>query len=244
MDISQLINYIASPDDYIVGVGFFEQFCNNKYQLKRFRKLGPTKYNKKLLLQLLIKKARYLEKRNANLKKKAPSAPLKLKTELSVSEETNQDSEISAMSVDLAILPPELRKLHFKKGKLYIEASRLHRQLEQNPQHKRAAMVEQIVENMRENQEIWKELNYFATHKQIAGNHPDLKQPEQPANLEEVPPHILQKTLTNRRSNLSRYKKLIADNPDDEKKNEKRQAKIDEWASEIKAIEDLLKNTN
>jgi hypothetical protein len=260
MNFNDLIKWIADgASNWEKGVALYNHFGPNINLKNRFRRLGPVDYNRALLREELTNIARILEK-SQRLKTKRPNQsttqpihqltnqPLHHSTNQPINQSTNQplheltDSEKTEeqLTVEVAVLPVPLRKLHFKKGQLFNEASRLHKQLEAAPQHKRAAMVETIVENMRENQKIWDELKHYQSKRKIKGDHPDLKQTEKAKEIKDIAPEILQKTLTNRRSNISRYKKLIKDNPNHEKKNENRQAKIDEWTIEIKAIEETL----
>lgn len=247
MEFNDLLNWIATgAKDWKKGVQLYNHFGANNHLKNRFKRLGPIEYNRALLREELTSIAQMLEKSTRKLARGVivTSLVLPASQPLSTNRQTfqvDQEESSTNLTVDLAILPEQLRKLHFKKGNLYNEASRLHKKLEETPQHVRASMVETIVENMRENQDIWAEIDYFKRNNKLKGSHPDLQQRAIAKDLKDVPREVLQRTLTNRRSNLSRYKKLIADFPDDDKKNKKRLQKVSEWTTEIKAIESILK---
>ena len=255
MKFKDLLKWIADGSkDWEKGVQLYNQFVSNGHLKRRFERLGPIEFNRGLLREELISLARTLETSFA--KKQHPKSSKLKPGNVQVHQQTKtvtapaviippdngSETAEQELTVDLASLPELLRKLHFKKGQLFNEASKLHKQLDSAPQHERAAMVETIVENMRENQAIWKELEHFRSKGKIKGNHPELQQRTKVKELKDSPLDVLQRTLTNRRSNLSRYKKLIADSPGHEIKNDRRRKKIEEWAIEIKAIESILKS--
>lgn len=248
MKFKDLLKWIADGSkNWEKGVQLYNHFGANTHLKRRFIRLGPIEFNKGLLREELTSIARMLEKSHQHKAVKSKPAGKSFEVKQSPVHDSIPSSQLLVettqhLTVDLAVLPEALRKLHFKKGKLFNEASMLHKKLASSPLHERASMVETIVENMRENQVIWNEINFYQSNQKVKGEHPDLKQRKKEKELKSVPGEVLQRTLTNRRSNLSRYKKMIADNPADDARNKKRRQKIEEWMIEIKAIESTLKS--
>ena len=254
MDHSTINSWLSSDKKWETGLAVFLAFSNNRSLKKRFQRTGFNRLNAGLLYEEMLKLSRLHSAANrptpsllpARRQKAAPASFNESGSGKSAVNVNAKHGPVSAslettrIKIEFSILPDPLKKLHTKKGILFNEASALHKTLDTSTQEQRAAICEQIVENMQENKLIWDELEYFMVNHKIKGLHPDLNLDVSRIHVKDLPPDKMIRRLTSRRSNISRYKKQVLDNPDDEKGNIRREHRISEWSEEVSTIEKLL----
>ena len=248
-----IITWFHNNRPFEEGVALYQQYGSN-VNLKRIFARGFTDFAAGLLLNEFTELHKSLEK-------SLPKKPLvlqvanqkvvlvdeKVKTEPAAEENVNVvtiDLEgLQYNKLDYVRLPEHLKALVVLRTKLYVKSSSLHKKLGScYSDESRGQLAETIVENMRENAEIWQELDYWKKTNTILGNHKSFKAEVIKTELSDLPLHELQKRLMNRRTNISTYKKWIKENPDKEDICQKKAAKIGEWEIEVLNIETLLKN--
>ncbi len=143
-------------------------------------------------------------------------------------------------------LPDELKALHYKKGRLYNRACKARRELyemhfgeKQVDSTESFGLVKTAVDNMLENNLIWKEIRHYTKTDEMLNEHPSLAENKKVKELEALNPLELQRRLQNLPTYISKARKYIRENPGSEKLAEKEE-KIKEHEREIALIENLL----
>ena len=249
----KIITWFHNSCPFEEGVALYQQHGSN-VNLKRIFAKGYNEFAAGLLLNEFTELHKTLEK-------SLPKKPLVLKVENQTvvlvdnvdktesAAETNPNvitidlEGLQYTKLDYVRLPEHLKALIVRKNKLYVSASSLHKKLEScNSDESRGQLAETIVENMRENAEIWQELDHWKRTNTVLGNHKSFKAEVIKTELSDLPLHELQKRLINRRTNISTYKKWIKENADKEDICQKKAAKIGEWEIEVLNLEKLLKD--
>lgn len=246
----EIINWHKSGRNFKDGVEIFKKFSPNKVLLRRFERAGNIPFNMALLSEKLISHAQYIESirahkakpiKSATKKAKKPDSPAKdiknIKKPAATPEKPKQpgSKEVKPGTIDFETKPDKIRQLELEKVNLYIGANKIFNN--QLPQAKtdaeRAELAEAIVDKMKLNQDIWDKIHHYNKTKQLPeDDKPKKVEPDKQKKMDDLTPLQMQRKLTNRRSNISRYKNLISKNPNDSK-NENRQAKIKEWEKEV-----------
>ncbi len=234
----QIIDWLQGPQKWKEGLAIFRSFTSQKSLLSRFDRSGNIQFNRSLLREQLIQKAQYLEKNN----KRKVSTPIVKKTTTKPSPaKVEVPKPINPNTVDHAMKPKAIQEIELQKHELYVN---MHRQFHIDlPKAKtdieRAAIAGSIIELRDQNQACWDKLRYFKEH----GKLPEEPKPEPVKPKKELTPVQMQRTITNRRSNISRYKRLISEDPQ-LKTIEQKKAKIAEWEEEVKYLSEQLNKIN
>lgn len=250
----KIITWFHNSCPFEEGVALYKQHGSN-VNLKRIFARGYTEFGLGLLQNELTVMA-------ANIENALPQKTIEIiidnqkvqlvddKEENLISVDTTTDNttqinveSLNLSKIDFAKLPEKLKVLVVKKNQLYKEASALHKKLGLcYTDEARGQLAETIMENMRENAQIWKELDYYKQTNSLLGKHDLFVEKVIPAELRDLPLHELQKRLINRRTNISTYKRWIKENSDKEDICQKKAAKIGEWEIEVLNLEKLLKD--
>ncbi len=214
-----IILWVKKGQPWKEGIDIFSKFSFKKKLLKRFIKSGPTEWNKGMLHFELTEHARYIEQ---SFRKSAPKA-----------------TAFDPTSIDFALKPAEIQTIETRKYQAYMKAHEL--RFFHLPAAKtdaqRANITAEIVSLMKENQTYWDKLKAFEKN----GTLPEKEKPIPPPqpDSEELTHLQMHKKLQYRRSNISTYKRFIADNPGHHTIPSK-ESKIVEWLAEIAFYEEKL----
>lgn len=227
--LSEIIDWLNSKRKFSTGLVLYEKYGTNRKLLRRFNRSGSTAFNKGLLFEQLKQIALTLElsrkSKKKSTKNKTQPSPLatpeqiKLKQRIVISAsglpKAHATSVDDLSNVDFSLLPPELKYLSTKKGDLYREASRLHREmLSCDDKETRADKARVIVENMRENELIYSEIRHFLNNGKFLKEHPYFHMKDEKAgySLETIPADLLIRKIHSRSAQLSRVRKWLREN--------------------------------
>ena len=149
--------------------------------------------------------------------------------------------------VEWELLPDALKALAVKKGKLFAEAGKAHYALVQrnfgrNPDdlvtadvEANAALAAVVVGRFSEVQQIWGELDYFARHRQVKGDHPDFRAAATQKKLSELSDVALLKLLRNRPADILKYAKTRIPAASSDERRRALEQKVAAWREELEA---------
>lgn len=231
--LKELTDWLASKQKFESGLDLYKKYGTNKNLIRRFDRTGNNKFNRQLLFEQIKQMALTLEAAE-KLKPHKPkiSKPAKPVAVLPAAEKAAKLPEKVIISSDIlpaphaslkddlagvnfALLPDFLKKLSVRKGDLYREASKLHRELDNCTSFGEAAdKCAIILNNMRENDLIYQELRHYISHNKVLGLHPSLKQENKPAesDYKTLPADQLLRKISSRSAQLSRLRKWMKQN--------------------------------
>lgn len=238
--MEELINWldktkgkVMSEEDFAEGFAFYKKHGKAKRLLRLFSTGNNHIKSRKLYNELLLV-AQKLEREEATAKEEGDEG------------EDHEDEPEDFSRLDTIGLPEDLKELHFKKGRLFNQASKARRQLYEmhfgeeklNPV-KSFELVKIAVDNMLENKQIWKEIKHFKAEGEMLNEHPALAENKLIEELKALQPLELQKRLQNLPTYISKAKRFIRENPKSDKLLEK-EGKIKAFEREIALIEQIL----
>jgi hypothetical protein len=231
--LKELTDWLASKQKFEPGLELYKKYGTNKNLIRRFDRTGNNKFNRQLLFEqikqmaLTLEASQKVKSHKPRISKPAkPSVvlpatqpPVKLPEKVIISNEIlptpHANLKDDLEGVNFALLPDFLKKLSVKKGDLYREASKLHRELDNCKSFSEAAeKCAVILNNMRENDLIYQELRHFISHNKVLGLHPDLKKETkaQEPDYKTLPADQLLRKISSRSAQLSRLRKWMKQN--------------------------------
>lgn len=187
----QIRQWLNSDQEFEPGVNLLEQADQSCIHIRIFRISGPTERNRQKLAELLTELLQPVKHIEAELQ-----------------------SSIGYPRYDFFSLPDDLQRDHIRKAELYRTAGQLHSKLsEASSDLARAEIANLIMANMEENQRCWERIDYFlqygSTKKETKPVLPDL------AGMDTLQ---LARFKANNASNLSKWRKKLANTQDKGKK--------------------------
>jgi hypothetical protein len=210
--LNEIHSWLNTTKDFDKGLDILARIGKDTFVISMLKKHGNTAPNKIILEKKLREHLQLLHGLNPEL-------------------EVKQDF----VSYDFYQLPENLQKKHVLKSKLYKEAGQLHSKLATaGSDAERAAMAKQIIENMKANQAIFEEIDYFLKYGVEAEIVSLVKE-----DVNEIAPSDLVQKRNNLRTYISSYTKKL--NAASKEKRPAIEQKLNFYKSQLNEIEERLK---
>jgi hypothetical protein len=221
MAIVPLTDWLEGPKDFAEGVKLYNLYGGNKF-LKILFANGENAHSRQKLHEQLLE-----------LNRSCNEAPL-LDSTLAKAP-TGKATHFLRLAVEHDKLPADLQAKNILKGELYREAGKLHSGLlDMKTDDARREAAKTIVENFKEIDGIWVELDRF----QSPGAEAVTLKPEE--ELAMIASDSLITQRNNLRANISKARKKLEGMRDGKAKDNKA-AKLESWQKELAEVETKLK---
>lgn len=222
--------YLALPEkerDYLKGIALYKKY-GESIRLKEVVFVSENKApNTRKMLYYELERMLDGKKKPAKKEKKARKTTAKDKKEKPDTEKKEPERRKIETTqgflrkefpkIDFGDLPDELKSLVVDRIHLFHKAKEHQAKRDDatsdDVRHKHNSTV---VESMLENQMIWDELKYWEENRQILGKHPKFERSKDLEKLREKTPGELHKMLSNIPTYISKAKKAIEANPENE----------------------------
>lgn len=206
MEINDIHKWLRSDRNYTIGVQIYSELGSSQTYKDLFAKFENSHTKAQLLSKMQELAIKFPEEKLVIVSKVKKKRPQVTRVENYLPKKKN--SEL----VDFSKLPPEILKLHTENGEIVRKTGFLRNLLFNCPSDQRYSVAKQIVDNHDKVIENWMHIDYYNQNQEIL----ELKERKETDKRfqQRIPDENKMRILLSLRTQISKVKKKIKDNPD------------------------------